>query len=244
MGWQDQTSGQTYDWSNDYNGEGVTALFDDNTGTTWWIDEALAEEWIEVEFSTPQQIQKLRARSRSTNASTQAPIGFRFKASSSGSFGGEEVTHVNVSSLSWSNNEWKEWQFSNTTAYTYWRLYMDKSSSDWIALNESEWMTLAPLEFPADILGQISTSSIDIAGGTLESSTIDEAALDDTIIATGGSQSVEIADEAAIDDTIIAAGGSQSVEIADEAAIDDTIIGQIPFDEPFTDHLALTDHAR
>jgi hypothetical protein len=220
MPFSDQTAGQTYDFSNEYNGEGAATLFDDDTGSFWRIDNPLAEEWVEVEFSSAQDVVKLRALSRpnATLAAQQSPVGLRLKASNTGSFGGEEVTLLNVSGLSWAASEWKEWEFSNGTEYIYYRLYMDKGSSDdWLILIESEWMTLDVDEVE------------------------DEFGVDDEVSSIGGAYLVESPDEFGVDDLISAQGGYQEVSSPDEFGVDDLISVEGEYQHGSDDEFGLSD---
>ena len=59
----------------------------------------------------------------SSQNDTTNPAKFTLKASNTGSFGGEEVTLLTVTSVpGWGVSEWKEWTFANTASYTYYRV--------------------------------------------------------------------------------------------------------------------------
>jgi len=219
MGYTDQTSGQTYDFSNDYSSQGAAKLFDDNIATDWLIDYPSVEEWVEVEFSSAQDIVKLRICGATLFSSENSPEAFRFKASNTGAFTGEEVTLLDISGLTWTNNEWKEWIFANGTTYTYYRLYLTRKSSIWISFSESEWMTFE------EEVGEVA----------------DDLGINDLATSQGGAYLVESPDQLGIDDLASAIGGSQEVNAADQFGINDESIAGGEFQQDAPDAFGIND---
>ena len=78
--------------------------------------------WLEIKCPTGRVPRKLTLTS-GTNYLTEYPKDFTLEASNTGSFSGEEDTLLTVTgSTGWSASETREWEFENTTAYTYFRL--------------------------------------------------------------------------------------------------------------------------
>ena len=50
--------------------------------------------------------------------------GFDLKASNTGAFSGEEVTLLSTSGIDWSGGGWLSWEFTNSTSYRYYRIYV------------------------------------------------------------------------------------------------------------------------
>jgi len=75
--------------------------------------------WLQYHFDTAQIITKYDIQSENIG---NTPTDWTLEASNTGSYGGEEVTLDTQSSLSWSSQETKEFTFTNSTAYSYYRL--------------------------------------------------------------------------------------------------------------------------
>jgi hypothetical protein len=74
-------------------------------------------------------------------SATGTPTEFKLKASNTGSFGGEEVTLVNPTGITWVSATWNEWEFANSTAYRYYRIYVEAVNfSGYGVIHEIEMM--------------------------------------------------------------------------------------------------------
>ena len=120
---EDFTGGQTYSAGRFQTGFEPAKAFDNNNSTTWYSGVGdVADTWIQVELSEAKTARRLRMRS-SSNAS-DSPEEFTFKASNTGAFSGEEVTLLDEVVPTWTDSEWKTFDFSNGTAYTYYRVHV------------------------------------------------------------------------------------------------------------------------
>ena len=140
----DLTAGETFDASDAYSGNEADKAFDDNGSTFWFILGPSDPEWIEVQFATARTIARVRIEYNIIGWD-DGPDQVIIKASNTGAFGGEETTlHTSASGLTWSTAgaEWKEFDFTNTTAYTYWRVYCihDPAPGHDLLINEIEMM--------------------------------------------------------------------------------------------------------
>ena len=81
------------------------------------------------------------------NPAARAPKNWTFKASNTGSFGGEEVTLNTQSNQSFGNYETKTYAFSNSTAYVYYRLIVTDigNNTDLLRMFELELKGLGPV---------------------------------------------------------------------------------------------------
>jgi hypothetical protein len=91
------------------------------TGGRWQADNTSG--WLQYHFASAAKIAKISMWSDASPENAQTFTVFTLKASNTGAFGGEEVTLLTVSSgVSWGDNEQKDWEFSNDTAYDYYRI--------------------------------------------------------------------------------------------------------------------------
>jgi len=105
----------------------------------YWKSEASGfPQWINVEMLIARTIGKIVIKTDSTQY-TYHPTSFDLKASITGAFGGEEVTLLSHTSISWIANETKEWWFENETAYRHWRLYHNGNAAE-------EYATICEIE--------------------------------------------------------------------------------------------------
>lgn len=121
----DQTSGQTFDASNYYGAFVPGNAFDDSDSSYWFVFGPSDPEWIEVEFSVAKKIARVRVL-YAVLGWDDGPDQVIIKASNTGAFSGEEVTlHTSASGLSWNTSapEWKEFDFTNSTPYLFYRVY-------------------------------------------------------------------------------------------------------------------------
>ena len=100
-------------------GNSPTSLFNDNTGGDF--NQVSEGQYYQYQLASGKAVNKLRMYSSQND--TTNPAKFTLKASNTGSFVGEEVTLLTVTSVpGWGVSEWKEWTFANTASYTYFRV--------------------------------------------------------------------------------------------------------------------------
>ncbi|MCP4583754.1 MAG: discoidin domain-containing protein, partial [candidate division Zixibacteria bacterium] len=122
----DFTGGQTYSEGRASSGYEGDRAFDNNSSTQWYTGLGdYVGTWVQVELGAAKKARKLRIQP--FNNAGDHPTDFTLKASNTGSFGGEEVTLVNETSLSWSSDTWKDFEFANSTQYTYYRIHVSAS---------------------------------------------------------------------------------------------------------------------
>jgi hypothetical protein len=121
---------------------------DDDTATSW--DSASGEgwpKWWQYDFGAgiTKTVAKLRMHLDGASYTNEKATEIALKASNTGSFSGEEATLLSAAGLSWSgSDEWKEWTFSNVTAYRYYRVYIvSVVSGSYTHVQEFEMMELA-----------------------------------------------------------------------------------------------------
>ena len=107
----------------------------DGNQSTCWTSNGDDSAFLQIEFASPTAINKLTLKSGSDGFSSLSaaqirerhPNAFTLEASATGAFAGEEVVLVTeAASFSWSTvaDEARDWDFSNTTEYSYYRLSM------------------------------------------------------------------------------------------------------------------------
>jgi hypothetical protein len=100
-----------------------------NDANTWYSAGSFPH-WIQLDFrEAPRNVVKLRMQT-GVSYYTESPKDFTLEASNTGAWGGEEVTLLTVTGLSWTANEWKEWTFSNGTAYQYYRIVITANENN------------------------------------------------------------------------------------------------------------------
>jgi hypothetical protein len=123
----DLTTGQIFDASNYYSTYVPGNAFDDNTGTSWIVDVPGGWQWIEVQFSGGVRLNRLRIRSSNVGWAN-TPTHIQLKGSVNGNFVGEESLVFEISNLTWSQDEWKTFDFVNDSSdVIYWRVYVNGS---------------------------------------------------------------------------------------------------------------------
>jgi len=126
----DQTFGETFDASNYYSTFVPANAFDNNNSTMWIVDTPAVWEWIEVEFALSKAIMQLRVRSANIGWEN-TPTRLELRASGNGNFVGEETVVFQTPVLTWSQNEWKTFQFGTVVDVDYYRLYVNGSLSQY-----------------------------------------------------------------------------------------------------------------
>jgi len=114
--------------SSDELGHEAPDAIDEDIDNYWKSDASGFPQWINIEMPIARTIGKIVIKTDSTQF-TYHPTSYDLKASTTGVFGGEEVTLLSHTSISWSSNETKEWWFENGTAYRHWRLYINGNAA-------------------------------------------------------------------------------------------------------------------
>lgn len=168
-------------------------VFDDSLPDEWGTDNA-GSRWIEAEFASAEKINRVRVHNY--DASSYAASQIIIKASNTGNFSGEETTlYTSSSGMTWSDPEWKTFDFENELSFVYYRLYFTSINASLLIISEIEMME--------DL-------------GEPEGAFTDGAGLNDSI--SGFSLTDEISDGVGL-------GDSLSVEVEPYAQIDAVGIG-------------------
>jgi hypothetical protein len=142
----DLTSGETFDSESEYSGSYLDDYaFDDDAGSEWASANTAVEHWIEVEFGTAQEINKITIQARDTSQASadQCPRTFTIEASATGAWGGEEVVIATYKAYDcWGISEKRTQIFANSTAYKWWRISStNQKSGNITGIAEIEMMT-------------------------------------------------------------------------------------------------------
>lgn len=134
----DRCNGGTAEASESYAGKPASNTFDNNNSTYWSNDNNLPA-WLLYDFGQDEGkvIAKYRIYFESSNYDA-SPSDWTFQASNdAGSW-----TALNTQTgQDWSANEWKDYEFSNTSRYRYYRINIsdNKGTSDnYVSINEME----------------------------------------------------------------------------------------------------------
>jgi len=110
----------------------------DDNSTTYWHSDASMPVWLQYEFTSAKTIVKYTIQASVSDV--YYPINFKFQGSNDGVNYTDCDTQVNQN---FTTGEKKEYSFSNTTSYTYYRLYITSSSQGTHAtIGELEMMEL------------------------------------------------------------------------------------------------------
>lgn len=157
----DFTGGQTYTQSNYYSPFYGSLAFDNNTGTNWYVYTSFPE-WVKIQLGAAKKAAKLRMYNGTT---AESPKSFTLQGSNTGAFTGEQTTLLTVSNYTWSGaGVWAEWEFSNDTNYSYYRIYVTANGGGAaLRLNEIEMMEALVTELYPEAGDDIGISeSIDV----------------------------------------------------------------------------------
>lgn len=148
----DLTSGETVTASS--TGYGIITRiinddFDEDASDSW-LSDGTDIAWVQIQFASATQINKLTITSINDTEYVRAPRGFTVEASNTGNFSGEEATLLTVAEAGdyCTQKETKSWTFDgNTTAYSYYRIEMTDKQEDFgkayeYGISEIELMTL------------------------------------------------------------------------------------------------------
>jgi hypothetical protein len=223
VAYQDQTAGQTFDQSNyDSTYDGSNA-FDDSTDTFWQVANPGSSEWIEVEFSAAKAITRLSMGPISFGDINKLCNEITVKASSTGSFSGEETQLYTTTEAVWYSGTWSDYDFTNEAGFYFYRIYFaDFQSATVFIIREIELsLDVEAAEVEADLSDGASVADT-IDGFNLTDGVVDAAGLGDSV--DGFSTDDELNDAAALGD--FSDGYSEtSRSIADAAGLGDTSDG-------------------
>ena len=164
---------------------GSTSNTWDNDLDTYWVDNAGSLAWIAPQFVNAVPITKLRLYYGNDYSLDFAPTELKFQVSSNGNFSGEEVDLLHATSLSWSADTWKEWEFENPYSEEDYRVLLldsihgsaaglfqiemfyctDIAGDDLIVISES---ISFELEFTGELQNQESIALTESVKGVLE----------------------------------------------------------------------------
>ena len=134
----DLTGGQTFDQSDYDSTNDGSKCFDDNNSSSWWVATPVDGEWIEVQFSSAKQIERISIYIDGDYIGAQCAQ-LVVKASNTGSFGGEETTIDTIDIVAWTTPAWNVFDFDNSSSFTYYRIYFnDPYSGAWLVISEIE----------------------------------------------------------------------------------------------------------
>lgn len=125
------------------NSSNAHLAFDDDgaaylSGHAWEGPPSGDVMWLQYALASAKTIQKLTIQA-SDGEADECPTTFKFQASNTGAWGGEEATLLDVvADPAWSALEKREWTFANSNAYSYYRVYWN--SSAWWCIGEMEGM--------------------------------------------------------------------------------------------------------
>jgi len=110
-------------------GEEAEKAIDDNLTTYWQSKRSMSNNWIRVDFGAgnTETITKLRVHPVTTFLGT-----FTFQGSNDG------AAYTDLTSGTASTDAWHDFEFTNTTAYRYYRII--RPASGWVAIKEIEMM--------------------------------------------------------------------------------------------------------
>jgi len=124
------------------------AMMDNNTHQAYsWVAAGTAA-WLQYQFVSAKTIVRYTITSRNEGAASRVPKSWSLKASNTGAFGGEEVTldtQTNITDWASSGNVKKEFTFSNSTAYLYYRLDITASNDAFVGVGEFELSESVPV---------------------------------------------------------------------------------------------------
>jgi regulation of enolase protein 1 (concanavalin A-like superfamily) len=116
---------------------------DGSISTLWAGLASSIPNWFSICFPYKAVIDRIVLSARSSPNHNQAPTDFTIEASDTGAFSGEEDTLDTISGISWSSGEVKSFDFSNSTAYSYYRIYITGTDSTATSFTEIEFWNLS-----------------------------------------------------------------------------------------------------
>jgi hypothetical protein len=84
-------------------------------------------------------INRYSVEAQTAPSNNRTPKNWTIKASNTGAFGGEEVTLDTRTGITYTTNEVKEFTFTNTTAYVYYRMDVTAVDSGGLLISVVEW---------------------------------------------------------------------------------------------------------
>jgi hypothetical protein len=154
----DACTGGTPTASSSYTGYYPKLAFDDNAGypSAWMASSP--PEWLQYAWASGKVIKTLRITAGPAGYNNRSPGDFTLKASDTGVFGGEEVTLLSQTGITWGVSEIKQWDLGNSTPYKYYRLNTTATENGtWVEIFEME---LEPDETkPRLVVGDLKQSS-------------------------------------------------------------------------------------
>ena len=119
MAYIDVTSGETISASATEGGYVAGNLIDDNPNTFWSNFDGGTTAWVKVQFGTSKIIEKYTIQAQATFYYDGSPSAWTFKGSNNNT--DWDTLDTISGSTGWEAGEKREWTFSNSTAYTYYK---------------------------------------------------------------------------------------------------------------------------
>ena len=155
----DLTGSGTASASSEYGSEVAANAFDDNTGTDWGANDPIPQ-WLKYDFGSSNEKTIQRYPIRTYVNDFRLPDDWTFEGSNNDSTWTTLDTRTNAGLA---DSTWYTYDFSNSTAYRYYRIYITGSeTTDYIEIAEMEMMEASAPEI--DVQRPALTSIAD--GGT------------------------------------------------------------------------------
>lgn len=146
MGWsEDKCVGGTPDASSEGGGTTAAGAFDDSIETAsggWQASGSGGDDWIGYDFGSgnEQQIEKVRMCQGVGAYISYMPDEFYIRGSNTG-FESDSVDLEHITGAgSWTEDVWREWEFTNSNSYRYvWVYVVDSVAGSYVCINEIEF---------------------------------------------------------------------------------------------------------
>lgn len=141
------------------------AMDDENASEICWHSNSGAiPGWLKYQFATAKVISQYAITARN-NAATQMPKTWKLQGSNNGTGWTDLDSQTN---LTFTQAEKKTFQFSNSTAYLYYRLYITASNdNNYVAIGEFELMKLYEIKS----INGLASASVKSINGLVNAST-------------------------------------------------------------------------
>ena len=140
------TSGATKTASSQFSDRSPDRAFDGDLGTYWHSNGDAINQWIKIQFTSAEKVEKIRVYFSDTYYGT-------FKLEGSNDDSNWTIIKDN---LEWDYNQWNEVEFTNNNSYTYYRFYCTAyDGSHWLKIMEWELYKASSTEVLSDISSDI-----------------------------------------------------------------------------------------
>jgi hypothetical protein len=136
----------------------LESILDTHDGSEWVADTA-TNEYIQWQHATATDLTQLKIQAPSVNSGEEAPTSWTLDGSNTGAFAGEETQVETQSGQSWSAGEEKTYQFTNGTAYSYYRLTVTTTLRPNVSIGRIQFFSSATSEDRYTVNGVVDTES-------------------------------------------------------------------------------------